>query len=420
MCLNSPPETSEAPAITVSTERRGTVGVLDRMKRMLANGELSDIQFTVGRKFGPVKIFPAHKSILCNSSDVFCSMICNSVPESCPLNIHFPDIPSDAFANLLNYVYTDSVEGISADNVFSTLHCADKFDLPLLANTCCEYFIKHLNSESCLTTLENAIRWSPELDRIVEKCLDIVDASTADILRSEQFSSISHDCLQMILQRSTLSADENAVYIAADNWAVRTCMERNLEPTAVNQREVLGAALFLIRFPVLTDIQLAFGPIQSGLLLPTELRDIFLYKHGSQPPALAFPTEPRNHLQHRIGLYVYKHREAVFAQTSTGDWIPGEVLQTVGSEVVTQLYRQGDTRVIKKHRQIVRAADILQRCQRVQCLGSAAKYCIRRGGKHMVEVDGREVAVEFADLMIPEKVFLEWYAANWRFLEYII
>ncbi|XP_055355063.1 BTB/POZ domain-containing protein 1-like [Paramacrobiotus metropolitanus] len=420
MCLNPPPETSEAPAITVSAERRGAVGVLDRMKRMLASGELSDVQFAVGREFGPVKIFPAHKSILCNSSDVFYSMICKSVAETCPLIIQFPDIPSEAFANLLSYIYTDSVEGVNADNVFPILHCADKFGLPLLADTCCDYIIQHLNTENCLTTLENASRWSPDLDRIVEKCLDIVDASSAVIMGSEQFGCIGHDCLQMILQRSTLSADENTVYIAVDNWAEKKCLERNLEPSAANRREVLGAALFLIRFPVLTDVQLAFGPIQSGLLLPTELRDIFLHKHGPQPAALPFPTEPRSFIQHRIGQYVYKHREAVFAQTCTGDWIPGEVLQTVGGEVVTQLCRQGDTRVTKKHRQIVCAADILQRGQRVQCLRGAATYCIRRGGKHVVEVEGREVALEFADLMIPEKVFLEWYAANWRFLEYII
>ncbi|XP_055355067.1 BTB/POZ domain-containing protein 6-like [Paramacrobiotus metropolitanus] len=214
MCLNKPSDTSEAPAITLSAERRGAFGVLDRMKRMLASGQLSDIKFAVGRQFGTEKVFPAHKNILCNSSDVFYSMICNSVAESCPLVIHFPDIPSDAFANLLSYVYTDSVEDINADTVFPTMHCADKFGLPLLVDTCCAYITEHLNADNCLTTLENANRCGSDHVAIVQKCLEIVDASSETILLSEQFSNMGHDCLMMILQRSSLTVNENIVYMA--------------------------------------------------------------------------------------------------------------------------------------------------------------------------------------------------------------
>ncbi|XP_055355073.1 BTB/POZ domain-containing protein 1-like [Paramacrobiotus metropolitanus] len=295
MCLNSPPKTSEAPAITLSAERRGAVGVLDRMKRMLARGELSDLQFVVGRRFGTEKTFPAHKNIVCNSSDVFNAMICNGVAECCPLVIHFPDIPSEAFANLLSYVYTNSVEGINEENVFPTLHCADKFGFSLLGDICCEYIIKHVNADTCLTTLEKASRWSPDHAKIVEKCLEIVDTFSNEILRSKQFSSIGHDSLQMILQRASLSAKENIVYTAVNRWALQNCEERNLEPSAANRREVLGAALFLVRFPLLTDAQLAAGPIQSGLLLPTELRDIFLHKHAPEKLTLPFSTEPRGY-----------------------------------------------------------------------------------------------------------------------------
>ncbi|XP_055356242.1 BTB/POZ domain-containing protein 6-B-like [Paramacrobiotus metropolitanus] len=255
MCLNSPADTSNTAGTATFTsrtvERRSAVGVLaDRMKDLLANRDFSDVQFVVGVQFGPEKIFPAHKSILCSSSGVFYNMICNSVAETCSLIIHFPDIPSDAFASLLSYVYTDSVENINADNVFPTLQCADKFAMPFLADTCCAFIIQHVNADNCLTMLENAIRWSPDRDSIPEKCLEIVEASGDTILQSELFSSIGHDSLQMILQRSSLSADENTVYLAVEKWAGKACEKRNLGPSAANRREVLGAALFLVRFPL--------------------------------------------------------------------------------------------------------------------------------------------------------------------------
>ncbi|XP_055355153.1 BTB/POZ domain-containing protein 6-like [Paramacrobiotus metropolitanus] len=295
MCLNQASDPSSTRAVTSSTERRGAIGVLaQRMKRMLTSGELSDVEFAVGRQYGPVKVFSAHKNILCNSSDVFYTMICTSNTEPCPLVIHFPDIPSEAFANLLNYVYSDSLENITADNVFPTLHCADKFGLPFLVDACCDYIGKHLNVDNCLAMLDNANRWTPTSDTILEKCLETVDGFGDAILRSEKFSSIGHESLKMILHRSTLAADENVVYTAVHKWAAQTCEERSLEPSPANLREVLGAALFLVRFPLLNDVALAVGPVQTGLLLPTEVRDIFLHKHALEKPALPFRAEKRH------------------------------------------------------------------------------------------------------------------------------
>ncbi|XP_055355076.1 BTB/POZ domain-containing protein 6-like [Paramacrobiotus metropolitanus] len=389
MCLNPTSDTSGIKTITGSTKHRGGVGELaDRMKHMLASGEFTDVQFVVGRQFGQDKVFSAHKSILCNSSKVFYSMICNSVAESCPLVIHFPDIPSDAFANLLSYVYTDSVEGINETNIFPTLHCADKFGLPLLVDACCECIIGCVTKENCLTMLENVNRWCPDLDNIVDKCMDIVDEFADAILRSEQFNSIGHDSLLMILQRNSLSVDENVVYVAVENWSMEACEKRSLEQSTANRREMLGAALFLVRFPLLNDIELAVGPVQSALLLSTELRDLFLYKHAPEKPALPFSTEPRRYIQHNFDLDAYKNREAVFAQHATM-WC-------------------GKGHAFKSMRTIVRATDILQRGQRVHCLRGGATYCMRRGGKHVVEIDSQEVAVDFEDLTVPWKVWLHW------------
>ncbi|XP_055356243.1 uncharacterized protein LOC129601457 [Paramacrobiotus metropolitanus] len=123
------------------------------------------------------------------------------------------------------------------------------------------------------------------------------------------------------------------------------------------------------------------------------------------------PKEPR-YFQHRIGPDVYRHREAVFAPSCSGDWNPAEVVDTARGDIVVRWCRHGH-RSGKGPREVVRAADILQRGQLVQCWGDTATYCMRRGGKHLVEgIDGREMAVNFADLMILDTVVSECKATN--------
>ncbi|XP_055355077.1 uncharacterized protein LOC129600547 [Paramacrobiotus metropolitanus] len=380
MSLNPESDTSSTPTITGSAQRRGAVGVLDGMKRMLAEGEFSDVQFEVGRLFGPVKKFRAHKNILSRRSEVFYTMIRksvaytmirNGVPETCPLVIPVPDTPPEAFANLLCYVYTDLVEGINADNVFPTLHCADKFGLLLLLDFCCDFIIKQLNADNCLATLEDANRWCPDFDAIVEKCLDVVAASSELLLPSEQFSSIGHKSLLMILERVALSADDNAVYAAVNTWALKTCEKRNLEPSAANRHEVLGPLLLLVHLP---DAESPADPIEGEPVRPIKL-----------------PPNPRRDLQHRIGPDVYRHREAVFAPSCSGYWSPGEVVDTLERGVVIEWCRYGHMSSTEQGH-VARAADILQRGQRVHCWGDMDpyRYCMRRSGKHWVEgMDGR-------------------------------
>ncbi|XP_055351484.1 TD and POZ domain-containing protein 3-like [Paramacrobiotus metropolitanus] len=103
-------------------------GLASCMKQTLSSGEFSNVRFSVGRHFGPVKIFEAHKNILAMRSSVFRAMFYGSLPENCAVPIDIPDIIPDAFANMLNYIYTDKAENLNADNVCDTMNCADKYD----------------------------------------------------------------------------------------------------------------------------------------------------------------------------------------------------------------------------------------------------------------------------------------------------
>ncbi|XP_055355081.1 BTB/POZ domain-containing protein 1-like [Paramacrobiotus metropolitanus] len=72
------------------------------MGRMLKSGDLSDVQFSVGRDFGPPKNFSAHKFVLSSASDVFYTMFNGSLPEKCDVPIVLPDIPPEGFEKCFN------------------------------------------------------------------------------------------------------------------------------------------------------------------------------------------------------------------------------------------------------------------------------------------------------------------------------
>lgn len=81
------------------------------------------------------------------------------------------------------------------------------------------------------------------------------------IYRSEYrlFFFICLDTLCAVLQRDTLSIRENRLFGAVVRWAEAECYRQQLPPTSENKQKVLGKALPLIRFPLMTVEEFAAG-----------------------------------------------------------------------------------------------------------------------------------------------------------------
>ncbi|XP_055351472.1 BTB/POZ domain-containing protein 6-A-like isoform X2 [Paramacrobiotus metropolitanus] len=311
-------------------------GLVSCMKQTLTSGEFSDVRFTVGRHFGPVKTFEAHKHILAMRSSVFRAMFYGSLPENCAVPIDIPDFMPDAFANMLSYMYTDEAENLNADNVFHTMNCADKYDVAPLVQICLSMIYSQLDVDNCLFALEQAVQW--HADTIVEKCWRLLDEKTEEILRSDHFTCIRQDTLRTILQRDTLSAGEQDIYSAIERWATEACKRNNMEPSAANRRQMLGEALFLVRFPLLTAAQLSDGPATGGLLSETELLSIFLYQNAALKPTLPFPTEQRHTVPMPTG---FQLGDAVFVPGPADHW---QLAKIVGNRQSKLVIRREDNR----------------------------------------------------------------------------
>ncbi|XP_055335703.1 BTB/POZ domain-containing protein 3-like [Paramacrobiotus metropolitanus] len=265
------------------------------LSRMLVSGDMSDVKFAVSNDSGDVKILSAHRNILSIRSDVFRTMFHGSLPEKCQEAIVISDTDAQAFASMLSYIYTDAQVILNAEHAFRTLACADKYDLPGLIRMCAKFITDD--------SRKSALNWNtPD---IVEGCLSVVDATSVDVLQSDVFTTVGADILQLILQRDTLCNEEHIIYLAAKKWAKEACSRAAVDPSGTNQRVMLGAALHLVRFPLLTDAQLLDGPAKTGLLLKSELWDIFHHKHAAVKPDLPFRMDARQNDSRAEGVINY-------------------------------------------------------------------------------------------------------------------
>ncbi|XP_055353044.1 BTB/POZ domain-containing protein 6-A-like [Paramacrobiotus metropolitanus] len=396
---------SHNSAASTSPERPyAQPGLISSMKQSLASGEFKDVQFMVGRQFGEGKLLSAHKYVLCLQSSVFRAMFYGGLAENCEKPIDIADVPSDAFANMLSFLYTDAADDLCVENVIQTFMCADKYDLPQLVDICCDFVSAHLSVENCLTILENGIQWHAE--EIVKRCLQFIDRHAEDVLRSEHFSTVDQKMLVMILQRDTLFVAEHSVYLAVERWAQQGCKTNNMDPSGANRRQILGEAFLLVRFPLLTSTQLADGPAKSDLLLQSEVQELHQYKFAKIKPALPFSTDPRRVTAFRINGTVFKYREKVFVRRPNADiWYPAEIMDAGETEFYYTLQKIPNGASEKGSalgRHIVRAADLLKYGQgmlaEMNDIYMFVSYNRAHSDQHVVNYGQREYTLPFADL----------------------
>ncbi|KAH7672997.1 BTB domain containing 3, partial [Aphelenchoides avenae] len=135
-------------------------------------------------------------------------------------------------------------------------------------------------------------------------CWTFIDENTVDVLGSEKFLDVSHSLLKEILGRQTLKVREIFLYNNAYNWADAELKRQSRAVTDKAIRDVLGDALYLIRFPQMhpkefpdgSEIDsVAEGPEAEDVLTMNEKYEILRwYATGRPPKSSSFTYTPRN------------------------------------------------------------------------------------------------------------------------------
>ncbi|XP_032483402.1 BTB/POZ domain-containing protein 2 isoform X3 [Phocoena sinus] len=204
--------------------------------------------------------------------------------------IELPDVEPAAFLALLKFLYSDEVQ-IGPETVMTTLYTAKKYAVPALEAHCVEFLKKNLRADNAFMLLTQARLFDePQLASL---CLENIDKNTADAITAEGFTDIDLDTLVAVLERDTLGVREVRLFSAVVRWSEAECQRQQLQVTPENKRKVLGKALALIRFPLMTIEEFAAGPAQSGILVDREVVSLFLHFTVNPKPRVDFIDRPR-------------------------------------------------------------------------------------------------------------------------------
>nr|XP_006970178.3 BTB/POZ domain-containing protein 1 [Peromyscus maniculatus bairdii] len=188
------------------------------------------------------------------------------------------------------FLYSDEVQ-IGPETVMTTLYTAKKYAVPALEAHCVDFLTKHLRADNAFMLLTQARLFDePQLASL---CLDTIDKSTVDAISAEGFTDIDIDTLCAVLERDTLSIRESRLFGAIVRWAEAECQRQQLPVTFGNKQKVLGKALSLIRFPLMTIEEFAAGPAQSGILSDREVVNLFLHFTVNPKPRVEYIDRPR-------------------------------------------------------------------------------------------------------------------------------
>ncbi|XP_074650619.1 BTB/POZ domain-containing protein 1-like [Tubulanus polymorphus] len=262
--------------------------VKERLAFMFNNEIRSDVHFIVGKEPNARRI-PAHKFVLSVGSAVFDAMF-NGGMATVSHEIELTDIEPSAFLALLKFLYSDEVH-IGPETVMTTLYTAKKYAVPALERACVDFLKSNLSPDNAFMLLTQARLFDePQLAAL---CLETIDKSTMEALHAEGFTEIDLNTLCAVLERDTLGIRESKLFSAVVRWSEAECQRQNLSVDAGNQRLVLGDALNLIRFPLMSVEEFAVGPAQSEILRDREVVELFLYFTVNPKPPVNFLDVPR-------------------------------------------------------------------------------------------------------------------------------
>ena len=245
----------------------------DRISFFCKNKLASDVTFLVRGKS-----IPAHKFVLMANSSVFFAMFSGPLAEDGSL-IKIDDCEEiEDFLQFLKYLYTEKCD-LTWENVFSVLYFAKKYLVSSLTKLCVVFMSQEMKAENVLQVFQQAIKYNNH--QLKKRSLQIISYFAEEIIKTDEFLSLDIEYLKVVLSEDQLNVSEVQLFKAIDLWCEKRANQMNkmkkASETPETKRSVLGDAIFLIRFPVMTASEFADNGAFSTLITSDEYRDIFAY-----------------------------------------------------------------------------------------------------------------------------------------------
>ena len=238
----------------------------NRVEYLLNNELMSDVTFVVNGKR-----FHAHKFVLAINSEVFYAMFYGPMADGVKdINIIDCKKPEDFF-EFLSLIYMKSAN-VTWENIEQLSYLRKKYMIMEMG-----LFSKLVRStvktDNCLHLLDTSV--ALEEDGMIEECLRVVRRDVSALVKAQQFLELKQPALKAILKQDVLNISEIDLFKVVDKWCSYHVGLKRAIGEAVKKREVLGDALYHIRFPLIEIEDFAIYCRPSRILRSKEIIDLY-------------------------------------------------------------------------------------------------------------------------------------------------
>ncbi|XP_014225379.1 BTB/POZ domain-containing protein 17 [Trichogramma pretiosum] len=235
--------------------------VLMKIATLYADRLLNDISLVVNNVE-----YPAHRLILCASSDVFETMLLNPQwSESQASKVKLQETPqcSEIFGEFLRYFYTGQIR-ISHNVVLSVLLLADKYNVKDLIDLCLNFMRQHIALSAVNGMLVSWLQYTSNCGHyeVAKICNNFVKWNFELISNTADFEYFELDSLIPLLHQSNIVIkDEMTLYKCLEKWInlqilrVQESSSSTIYDSTINQ--IVEMIILSVRFPMMSPRQLA-------------------------------------------------------------------------------------------------------------------------------------------------------------------
>ncbi|KAI8125189.1 BTB/POZ domain-containing protein 17 [Lucilia cuprina] len=239
--------------------------VLKKIANLYAEQLMSDIILVVGDQQ-----YPAHRVILCASSDVFQVMLMN--PEWNECRKHVIELVEEpcceaVFPQFLKYLYVGKIN-ISLNTVMPMLALAHKYNVQDLVELCVQYMTKHTAKAATqgflVSWLQYTIAFSPQHKELTEALKRFLKWNLEIVSESKDFVELDVAVMAILLQQNDLVVrSEYKLFGILENWLLqrKDLLDNDDSLTDVEKHEhfiqLVEQTVIHIRFAMMTPRELA-------------------------------------------------------------------------------------------------------------------------------------------------------------------
>ncbi|XP_055618279.1 BTB/POZ domain-containing protein 17 [Toxorhynchites rutilus septentrionalis] len=250
-------------------EMTNSKGVLLKIANLYAEQLMSDVCLVVG-----ANRYPAHRVILCASSDVFQVMLMNPEWNECRESvIELKEDPmcSMVFPQFLKYLYVGQIK-VSIQTVMPMLELADKYNIKDLVELCVDYMMKHIAKAATQGYLVSWFQYTISLGNshveLTQALQNFLKWNLNIVSESNDFNELCGMILVTLLQQNDIVVQsEFTLFEYLEKWLLYKKDQLDKEQE-MNEEEKL--------YELVSTIEAVFVHVRFAMMSPSELAQILV------------------------------------------------------------------------------------------------------------------------------------------------